>query len=406
MDNYIFKKKVVNIFIVFVIFFIGFGSKSGGFSNNVNIAYSFLYLFILVGVFNYKDLISNLDITKTFLFVFLLCSFSISNFLSNFNSEVWYRFFCILSSIMFGYCFYIFFLNGMICFYTINMLLGLIGFTHVIFLLNIWSGLSIPEDYNWVTGLPFFSNIRHFSDFISICFFSSLFISIFINDKKIKFIYAVFSMSILACILWTGSRAAYLGVFFASLVVFFNFNKKVKIYLLFIYFISLIFSLCFQTNNPSLGFFRSFPKDINTSVDQFSSGRYQLYKEILEWISYKPIMGYGGEAVRLLNLKFLQAHNSILQILLEFGVLGLFFVILVFYHFYTDFKHNKLNPIQVFCITIVLNILIASLFNGGAYYVVTMSLMCLYLGGLYAEKNKKIFYNINFLSGRIYGKRC
>lgn len=389
MNNYAFKKILVNIFIIFIIFIIGFGSTSGGFSNNYDIAYSFLYLFILVVIFNHRDLILNLDIKKTILFIFLFGSFSISNFLSNFDGEVWYRLFCIFSSIMLGYYFYIFFLKGVIGFYKVNMLLGLIGFIHVIFLLNMWRSLSMPEDYNWVTGLPFFSNIRHFSDFISICFFSSLFISIFINDKRIKFIYAIFSILILACILWTGSRAAYVGIFFASLVVFFNFNKKVKIYILFIYFAALILSFYFQTNNPSLGFLRSFSKNINTSANQFSSGRYQLYKEILEWISYKPIMGYGGEAVRLLNLKFLQAHNSILQILLEFGFIGLFFIILIFYLFYTDFKHKKLNPIQIFCTTIVLNILIASLFNGGAYYVVTMSLMCLFLGGLYAEKNKE-----------------
>lgn len=385
------KTIIINLLMIIILLFIGFGSYSNGFANNINIAYSFLYLFCVVLMFNGEDLVFGLEKKKFVIITLMFFSFSLSCFYSNFDSEIWYRLFCIFSSIFLGYVLYVVFKKNIIDFYGVNFILGLIGLVHVFVLLFTWFSVSDPENYNWVTGIPFFSNIRHLADFISICFFSALFVFIFSNNKKVKFLYLMISVFILACILWSGSRAAYVSVFFSSLIIFFRLNKYNKIYLLSIFSFAIISSLFFKTNNPYLGILRSFSHSFNGSVNQVSTGRFELYKEVLVWFSYKPLLGYGGEAVRLLNLGFLQAHNSVLQILIEFGFIGFIFVLTIFYIFYRDFKKTKLNNKQIFCISIVVNIIVASFFNGGAYYVVTMSLMCLYLAGLYLEKNKDRF---------------
>ncbi len=95
---------------------------------------------------------------------------------------------------------------------------------------------------------------------------------------------------------------------------------------------------------------------------------------------------YGCQKFPLGSNYAAQIHNSILQVLLEFGLIGLILVFCVFLRIFFDLRKIKINKMNIFYIAIVTNVFISSLFNGGAYYVVTLSLFCIFFAILYSEK--------------------
>lgn len=396
------ERIAIKTLFCFTLLFIGFGSVgANGFYNNLSIVYSFIYLFILTIIYFHKEIFYNLNTNNTLYICMMFLGFLVSCSLSNLKDDFynWMRLFFIFASVVFGYFSYILLKEKVIGFKLINQMLALIGIGHVLILLKIWFSLPQPENFNWVNGLYFFNNIRHLTDFISICFLSSLIL--FSTSEKFwtKFFWILCSVIILSCIFWTGSRAAYIGLFFAIIyyVVFRKgFFKNISL-VGSIVLVSMWLSTLFNVNNSSLGLFRSVTRSVGDSVNQVSSGRLNVYHTVFEWFTYHPIWGNGGEAVRQIGIyhgqqKLAQAHNSILQILVEFGIVGLISVILVLYRIYGDFKFSNLNINQNFSIVILINIAVSSFFNGGAYYVVTMSLFCLFLAVLYVE-NQKIRIN-------------
>nr|WP_277606583.1 O-antigen ligase family protein [Acinetobacter higginsii] len=223
---------------------------------------------------------------------------------------------------------------------------------------------------------------------MSICFFCSLFLIDFYEKYVFKVIFIVISIFILTFLLWSGSRTAYVGVSI-GLIFYLYFLKKNNSYFLtvFMIFCSTLISLCFTTNHPSLGIFRAYAQ-LGNNVDHFSSGRLAIYEKLLEYFSYHPIWGYGGEAVRQLNVYGrVQAHNSVLQILIEFGLVGLVGCIILFYRFFSEFNFKGMPLKEIFIMALLLNVFVSSLFNGGAYYGVILILACFFVTTIYADKN-------------------
>ncbi|MEN5171993.1 O-antigen ligase family protein [Acinetobacter higginsii] len=395
MNLNFFKKSILLFVFYLTVFFIGFGSQGTGFINNWDISYSFIYFFIFVSIFLFKDVFLNLNSTITLSVFLMLLSFLVSCFFSTFDNhfENWVRYYSIFSCIIFAYFSYVFMkeLNfNPIRFFN---LLAVLGLLHVFLLLYMWFNMANPENYNWVSGLYVFGNIRHLADFLSICFLCSLISFFYTNSFLVKIVWIIFSVLILACILWSGSRAAYIGLVPSLFLIIFFQDEKIKNTLLIfiVIFFSIFASLLFQTNNGSLGLFHSINRSLAGDADQMSSGRMWLYKILFEQFSYHPIWGNGGEVIRAMEIyqgkqMLAQAHNSILQVLVEFGVLGFISVLFVAYTLINEFKGKKLNRTQFFCISIISNIIVASFFNGGAYYVVTISLMCLFISIIFLEE--------------------
>lgn len=383
----------------FTMLIIGFGSLGGGAYNNYNISLSFLYFFIFIiyhyrievfKYFNMKILISILLMLGLF---FISCLFpTFENY-----TDIWERYYAIASCFIFSYLSYILLRKKDIDFYLIFKLLAIIGFFHVLFLLFMWLYLQDPKNYNWTSGLYFFSNIRHLIDFLTICFLCALTLFIHYPSKLfIKWGGAAIAAVILGCVIWSGSRAAYVGLIPSLILLVWQTRKNYwnLIGLFFIFLFSLYFPTLFDTSSKDLGFSQAIHRSTQGSVEQASTGRLDLYKHVFEWFSYHPIWGNGAEAMTQMeiyigNLSIFQAHNSILQVLVEFGVAGLFGVLYVFYILLMEFKGRQLNEKQFFSLVIIINILTAALFNGGAYYVVTISLMGLFVAIIFAEEKIK-----------------
>lgn len=392
------KEKIVAICFYLVIFFIGFGSTGSGVYNN-NMISSALWIYLAAFLlFFYQTIVDFYQKSLAIPILIMLTSFLISCYFSDLDdkSQNWARFYAIFFCVLFGYFSYISMTIKIIKLIDIIKLLAFIGGIHVLVLLYMWCSSSNPSDYNWVSGLYFFSHIRHLADFLSICFFAAFFLTVD-SKRTAKLWWTSLTIILLSVIIWSGSRAAYVSVLFGVLCLLFFEKDKIQysLKLLVIVVISAYISSFFDVNNSGLGGARVLGGDAYKSLDHYSSNRITLYQEVLEYYLIKPLWGHGGDAVSQLGVSnglypVLQAHNSILQILIEFGAIGLLCVLGVLFKVIFDLKRMQLNQYQIFSVSVIVNILVASLFNGGAYYVVTISLMCFFIAVLYSELKCKL----------------
>lgn len=391
------QNKILGYIYLFLVFVLGMSSTGSAFYNNYNPTVYILY-FILPFLFFYKhEVFDGINAKLTILLLVMISLFAISSFISPLKEayEIWWRLIGITVCIVFGYVSKILLDLKAISFISINKVLTVIGMLHVIVLLYMWNTVDNPFTYNWVENLYFFTNVRHLADLLSICYFSAFFL--FLLDKSpIKYLYLIFSITILTSILWSGSRAAYLGIFMAWAVLFILLNqKRFFIGITSLSLISAVYiSTFFNVASPSLGFFRSLHRSVQGDANQISSSRLDLYQQIFDWFLLRPFWGYGGEAVR--NLKvFLgeqqigQAHNVVLQILIEYGLIGFITTTVIIVVIFRQMITRK-TKIKIMCLAMLFNIFGASLLNGGAYYIVIIALFSVFVGIAYSEDNSHV----------------
>ncbi|MCU4493868.1 O-antigen ligase family protein [Acinetobacter guillouiae] len=386
------QNKIVGYIYLFLVFVLGVSSTGSAFYNNYNPTVYMLY-FILPFLFFYKhEVFDGINAKLTILLLAMISLFAISSLISPLKEayEIWWRLIGITVCIVLGYIAKILLDLKAISFISINRVLTVIGMLHVAVLLYMWNTVDNPFTYNWVENLYFFTNVRHLADLLSICYFSAFFL--FLLDKSpIKYLYLILSIIILTSILWSGSRAAYLGIFMAWAVLFILLNqKRFFIGITSLSLISAVYlSTFFNVASPSLGFFRSLHRSVQGNANQISSSRLDLYQQIFDWFILSPFWGYGGEAVR--NLKvFLgeqqigQAHNVVLQILIEYGLIGFIATTVVIVVIFRQMITRK-TKIKIMCLTMLFNIFGASLLNGGAYYIIIIALFAVFVGIAYSE---------------------
>lgn len=381
-----FKDKSIIFIYILTLLSICFGSFGSSAFNNYNITV-YLTCFCCIFIFFYKNLIIK-RICGRFLFpiILLLILFCISNLLGeNLKYEnLWDRYFSIFICIVFGFFSYILISYNKMDFQHIVGVLALGGILHVLVLLYLWYSLESPVEYPWVTGLPFFNNIRNFSDFIVICFLCCIYL-FFIKRNYEKLFWGLGTLLIMCCVFWSGSRSSLvgLGAGLMMMIIFIE-NKKINIFLMILIMItSFLMSTMYSVKDSMLGFYKAFERSLTSDVNAMTSFRVDLYKKIFEYILNRPGFGYGGEAVRnyivdINGFSLAQAHNLILQILLEFGFVGLLSFFWVLITLLKSIKYNNINYKNIILYAVILHLIVSSFFNGGFYYVSTLSLFCLF----------------------------
>ena len=145
-------------------------------------------------------------------------------------------------------------------------------------------------------------------------------------------------------------------------------------YILLFLILSVVFSFTFFNDKLYQGYSGIF----NPSSNSATSGRHQVYKTAIEIIKENPILGIGGGMFRYdfkeyylkiydekskdsfektwLEISPFHAHNILLDLLVSWGIIGLFLIIYISYNIYVVFIKNK--PISLvasigvlYCIT-------------------------------------------------------
>lgn len=193
-------------------------------------------------------------------------------------------------------------------------------------LLNYW-GNSLEENYT--------------AAFIAFTAVLCVLVSFTSNKKKIKVIAIILASVNTLAVFLTGSRAAFLAMIisFITLVFTYIFNGKISIY-------KKILMLCFGISVgvyvfiniinvlPEFTYNRLF---LNSLDDSSNRERIELWSLALESFLKRPLFGYGAGVFSYYVHKeypyhiVVVAHNTFLDFLVDFGIIGVIFLGLLFY---------------------------------------------------------------------------
>lgn len=175
-------------------------------------------------------------------------------------------------------------------------------------------------DYS--TWLPYHSHIRHLGYHGTVAASAGLAFSLLV--PRLRLVGLFLSALALFGLIYFGSRAALLTwIVFVAVALYFDADRK---RLLLTAIITLVVAWLAAT---SVGSFKA--KHIGTVADRSVStasvdSRIHLWQGTLQAIKERPLFGYGPEgyqASRCCSPGHIQAHNAVLQIAIEYGVIGL-----------------------------------------------------------------------------------
>lgn len=192
------------------------------------------------------------------------------------------------------------------------------GFVLFTALLLVFVASVYRPSYDWVEGLPAYSNIRWYGFYaaaaVGLCSHG------FLKADKRYWLVAVLAIG---ASMWTGSRgalyAAILGYVGAALLFpalregWRRFAGAV---------------ICGLALAALLTWLAPIGAGIGRMTEVTTTLRLEIWKVAVEFIAKRPIFGWGEEQIRFMPTPFpvVQPHNVVLQILLAWGVVGLLLV--------------------------------------------------------------------------------
>ena len=228
-------------------------------------------------------------------------------------------------------------------------------------------------------------------------------------SKLWAFVGIVSAILVIYSVFATASRGGILTLVFTSiftLILFSNRNFKRSILVVFV----LIFSVLalFYSNLIDFNFIyeRFFGKYV-TDISSLTAGRTDWWKAAFEAFKQKPILGYGGSqfASKWINFNIYGLgavmHNLYLEILIQYGIVGLTVFLLIIIRILADLKNllklNKKHATDITYLIIPFTSLAAMLFSGLAlsrqwsellWYLISL---CLIIGSFvekYVRENR------------------
>lgn len=201
-----------------------------------------------------------------------------------------------------------------------------------------WNILEAPRDLPWVENTPFVNNIRHLGYLV--CMLLPVGFYGLNNSNRIGVIVSIGFLSLAwALIFWMGGRGAFVGVVFISIVAWFVLNKH-KHWLYLTALIGFLLSQPFWVNDPSLNLFRihALSGNVLEQANALSANRVFIWLKTIEvWWQNAPIFGLGADSYRyLFHDEFpntVHPHNLILQLLISYGLVGLFAALILLYQY-------------------------------------------------------------------------
>ncbi len=204
-------------------------------------------------------------------------------------------------------------------------------------------------------------------------FFGLLLASYFLLENKYKKI-AIFSIVFFVIIFFlSGNRSPIVALFSTLFII--GLISQYRKYFIFIFIgLGLVFSLTLFNDK----LYKGYSAILNPTSNTATSGRHQIYETAFEIIKDKPLFGIGGGMFRYdfkeyylkiydenstdrfektwLETAPFHPHNVLLDLVVSWGIIGLFLIIYISYNIYLVFIKNK--PISLiasigvlYCIT-------------------------------------------------------
>jgi len=262
-----------------------------------------------------------------------------------------------------------------------------------------WIISPSPVQHNWVTDIPLFVNIRHFGYLPAAALplgywllelssgekrqISSEYLPI--KSTNLVLIYLTLCW---ALVFWLGGRGAFLSVTIVTFI-YFSLSKHNIMPILATIIFGLMLSQLFIVDVPNLNLLRFLDLFLNGAekdLNRLSSSRIAIYYEsIIHWWNNAPIFGIGADGYRyiipaIIGIDvFFHPHNSIVQLLMSYGLPGLFIPCCLFFSFTLRLLSNTNKRHLVFSLSI-LSSLFLSLVDGILYHAYGLFISTILVG--------------------------
>ncbi|WP_158526749.1 O-antigen ligase family protein [Metapseudomonas furukawaii] len=264
-------------------------------------------------------------------FLFFLTSIVVSNTLSTISGVGggdWYRGAEVVAHLLLLLAMISWFLRDE---RSVQVLLATVAAATIVYLFVLmfyWSVLPDPRTYNWAGSPPFFRNIRHLGYLLCISMVVSSW-GVFAYGGRLKVVALVTLVLSASMLLWSGGRGGFVAACLGTLSLLLVFHGRPYArewrWVVMAVLASFMLSSLFPVESGSMGWLTALLRTGGAdSSNQLSSGRLEIWRSLLPHISERMWFGWGGEgflAVRE-SRSFVQAHNGLLQLLLEWGVVG------------------------------------------------------------------------------------
>ena len=416
--------KIIPIFLFYTLLIISFFLNG---YNYLPIIFFQSIFFISIVCFFKNDLfiyIKSIKLIHILGFFLIISSLSASYFLSpirtinglhNAFDGMLIRYLATISHLLFYFSFLIFVKKEILDFSKLIKFLFIIFFLYSFLLL-----MSSHIDLRFIGIELFDSNVRHVGYLFT--FFISLFMAqyawIISKRKNIKEEFLVKTVLLLSLSLFftfIGGRGALLSLIICLIILVTLLRKRnpsqVKVYLsniLIIGFISVIFSISFSQINTKhfkikgVGHKLNYLKTQLTNTYDFSSGRTYIWKKVL-LNNYKPIIGMGPNSYlhirdndkELAKKRAIQPHSIFLQLYLEWGLSGTFFLLIFLFKklktININLYSNNYNQINIISVSACAGLFFHSLVDGTLFYSQTVLLFIIFLVfGSYGNNLNKV----------------
>lgn len=317
-----------------VVFFICFVNVSGTQINNMNIALLQM-AFVMASFYFLRSALHYLGV-----FGAAIILISISLVFSNLfaiNDGVgladWNRAFQFVMHLVFGAALFCLFLRVKNAQENVAYTVMLAVLIYACVLIFVWNYLESPDQWDWIVDIPLFRHIRHFACFLCAGMVISAW-SVFFNKGYRRTVSLFVFLMAVTMILWSGGRGAFLAGCVGLAMLSFQYPvrqySRIWRHLFIAGLGAFTLSALFPVADPFMGWLPAlYRTELADSLDEVSSGRIYIWKVLSIYIAERPWFGWGGEAVIALrgNFEIVQAHNAVVQLLVEWGGVGTMLVL-------------------------------------------------------------------------------
>ncbi|MNZ75937.1 O-Antigen ligase [compost metagenome] len=330
------------------------------------------------------------------LLLLIAVSMPLSNILATLDSKGladWYRVVEMLSHMAFAVAMYFWFRSDSRA-AEVMVLTTLSAVAMYFFVLVVaWNQAIDPATYDWVRRPPFFRNIRQLAYLLLLGMVIAAWAVLALRGRLRGLALVVFLLAA-SMLLWSGGRGAFIAACLGIACLLFRFGLRNHAqswrWLSIAGLAAFLLSALFPVDSPGMGWLSAlFRSGGGASADQISSGRLEIWSSLLPYIAERPWFGWGGEAFFALmaHTQVLQAHNGVLQLLLEWGCVGALLMLAVVgavlfpgvKSLFRDAGSDQSSPTLVLGMSLMASLLFLSMVDGVFYHGLPLAFMMIWL---------------------------
>lgn len=244
----------------------------------------------------------------------------------------WWRVFQVFAHCLLGVVLLIWVRNEADALLWVAIAVGLAVLAYTTILLIIWFGMSDPAQHDWFYNPPLFAHIRHVGYFMCIGGVVGAW-AVLAARGGLRCIAWVVYVLALAVLLWSGGRGALLATLVGGAWLMPmaqpGTHRRIWLWLLLGLLLGFLLSALFPVEQGGMGWVSAWERsEAAKSINALSSSRLDVWSYVLRFVAQRPLLGWGGEGFLAVwdGFPIRQAHNSLLQVLIEWGGVGMLII--------------------------------------------------------------------------------